>query len=192
VTFSQDWYLRNVTLAQDEHHLIFQVRTPWSGSNGSSPEFVLPDAVQTGIPTWAVATFVYGVVTMKTQSEAGMASATFRPDLLRSSIQLRNGSLSVIWHGRAALVGIIVFFVALGLAVGWLLQTRLAAAALIGPAVAAVCLWAVDIWVLGTLPPGAFELTFTTRDGALWAGLSRLAPGTASKGFIEVKDDTAA
>jgi hypothetical protein len=57
VTFSSGPSFRNVTLAQHERDLIFRIRTPWTG-DGLHPQFALPNVVQTGSPTWVIATFV--------------------------------------------------------------------------------------------------------------------------------------
>jgi hypothetical protein len=88
----------------------------------------------------------------------------FRPDLLRNSLQMRGGASAQVpemLHGRAALVGTVVLFIALGLAIGWLLCTRWLAAVFAALSVTAAGLLAVDVWVLQTLPPCAFELTLT-------------------------------
>ncbi len=190
MTFSQYWGLRNVTLAQEGRHLVLRVRTPLTGSNGTRPEFILADAVHMGIPTKVMATFSRGVVFMKAESEADTSSGTFRPDLLRVSLRLRNPAFPVVWHkGRAELVSAIVYLVTLGYILARLMGTK-GAALLAIPAVATASVWAVDLWVLNTLPPGIPEqllvmigagmgVVFAVLDGQrLWCTFHR--PGGRS------------
>ncbi len=43
ISLSGSRYQRNFTLAQEESHLIFRLRTPITGKNGVHPELILPD-----------------------------------------------------------------------------------------------------------------------------------------------------
>lgn len=173
VTFSAGPSLRNVTLGQQERALIFRIRTPWTGPNGLHAQFGLPLAIQTGIPTWVVATFSDGVVTVKSESRAGTVSGAFYPDFRLGSLRiLWIKGVPHLWRGKAALVGAAVLFTSFGLAVGWQLRSRRIAAALIGPVVAALSLWTVDTWMTGMFALGPITYLFAVGTAALGVGLA--------------------
>jgi hypothetical protein len=114
---------------------------------------------------------------MAATSQGQTVSTTFRSDLLsldQSLIQILREikTLPVMWRGRAVLIGAGILFVSIGLAVGWILQPRWKAAALVGPAVAASSIWALDNWALGTLSLGAIAYLLATGMAALGVGLA--------------------
>ena len=57
VTYSRDPYLRNFTLAQENRRLVFRVRTPSSGLNGTEPELQTAPILTSGKEMLAVASY---------------------------------------------------------------------------------------------------------------------------------------
>lgn len=182
VTFSLGSEIRNISLAQKGQDLVFRIRTPQTGPNGVRPQFNLPGAVPTGIPTEVGAVFSNGVVTMTAQSQAELVSAEFRPGLLRNWLLQRSlvGFMdlrSMESTARNVLLGAFVLIAPLAFGAGWLLRTRWLTALLACPALAAAALWAIDTWVLSTLPPSLFELTVAGGAAALGVALARCGIG---------------
>jgi VanZ family protein len=190
VTFSQDELHRNTTLVQSGRDLYFRVRTPWSGLDGHQAVFILADAVPTGVPTSVVASFDRCVIRMQAKSAARTVSASFRPDLLRvSALRKHNRGVPGIWGGWGGLVIVLGLFVAVGMAVGWLLRPRWRVGVLASPVIAVVSLWMVDTFVLGIPPPGAYEAILVmgaTMLGAMlawwdWSRMRMDRKGAASR-----------
>lgn len=158
ITFSQDEDFRNATLAQQGRDLVFRIRTPLSGLNGLHPEFILPHAVRTEVPTRVVALFDRGVVMIKAESEREKLSGVFRPDFFRYSVRMhRAEAILPLFRGRAALFGIVLCWISLGLGMGWLLRNHLGAAFILGSTLTFFGLWFGETYLLQTLPPGPFE-----------------------------------
>jgi len=57
VSLSRDPGRRNFTLGQSEHNMVFRLRTPLTGENGSRPEFVVPDVFSTNATRHLVVTY---------------------------------------------------------------------------------------------------------------------------------------
>jgi hypothetical protein len=120
---------------------------------------------------------------MQAESEARTVSASFRPDLLRVSALMKyNRGVPGIWRGWGGLVIVLGLFVAVGMAIGWLLRPRWGVGVLASPVIAVVSLWIVDTFVLGTLPPGAYEAILVmsaTTFGAMlaWWDWTRMRMG---------------
>jgi hypothetical protein len=111
---------------------------------------------------------------MQAESEARTVSASFRPDLLRVSALMRhNKGVSGIWRGWGGLVIVLGLFMAVGMAVGWLLRPRWKMGVMASPVIAVVSLWMVDTFVLGIPPPGAYEVILVMGATMLGVMLAR-------------------
>ncbi len=119
VTFSIDPGHRNVTLAQERRALVFRLRTPITGPNGSDPQFVLQDAIRAGERTEVVASFESGLVTLRSTSGARETAATIGPGLFTSWLtSLPHRSLERRHFSRATLATAVILFLGLGLVLG--------------------------------------------------------------------------
>lgn len=83
VTFSGSPVRRNVTLGQQGRTLVFRVRTPIAGPNGTRTEFHLIEAVPVGQVTLVTAVFDGGRVTLRATGEGAKASGVLYPGLLQ-------------------------------------------------------------------------------------------------------------
>lgn len=57
VSYSWDIYHRNFTLGQQESNLVFRLRTPLTGENGTNPELTVPDIFIDTLPHQLVVTY---------------------------------------------------------------------------------------------------------------------------------------
>jgi len=177
VTFSQGHFVRNATLAQEKRDLVLRLRTSRGGKNGASFEFILREAVQAGKPTWVSAEFRRGVVTMRSESAAGIVSGTFRPDFLRVSLKIRGENfpkLHPAFSGRGTLVQILLALAGVGYLLGckW---PRRAVPALLGALALTVGLTGlVDVILLRIPLPGASDLALLSTATVVGVALTRI------------------
>jgi hypothetical protein len=175
VTFSDGPLLRNVTLGQQQRALVLRVRTPRSGPNGLSHAFVLPESVRSGARTSVVATFSRGSVEIMAESRGRTVSGIFRPPF-RNSLGVRGSDrtrLGELFAGRALLVGAVVQFAALGLAVGWIFGHGRPVTVVSAAAVALIVLWVLDADMWGNLSTSVGDRVLAAVSSALGAALSQ-------------------
>lgn len=136
ITFSRSPAARNTTLAQEGQALVFRVRTPMTGPNGSRPEFHVRDAIHSGEHTNVSASFAGGHVQMRVERSHLRKDAVWRFGVLESWFLRRPYDfLTAPRSQRAAVVSGLILFLPIGLAIGWKLPPRhLAFGALVLPA----------------------------------------------------------
>ncbi len=124
ITFSVSPVNRNATLAQRGRDLVFRVRTPMTGDNGSRPQFILPGAVAE-TETFVSGEFADGTARLSARAGERTLSTTFRFGLLDSWLMdnwLVVSELRDLTPGpprRAAIAGAFVLLLPLGLVLGW-------------------------------------------------------------------------
>jgi hypothetical protein len=171
ITFSAGTDTRNVTLAQEGADLIFRVRTPRTGPNGTSPQFVLPLAVpDSGL--WQVeATFSEGTIGMVARRNGAQARGSYPGQAadppLRTELERPPRAAPFLW-GRGAVAGAGILFAGIGLGAAWALRRHRHGRWIAGPALALVALLAHDVAVPGAGIPAAPEILFAV--GAALAG----------------------
>lgn len=119
VTFSDGILRRNATLAQDGTDLVFRLRTPLAGPNGTGVQFALPGAVPSEKPTRVLGEYRKGEVTLRAdRSGTTIRQTTSYPPLLWVKIMAwevdRYVPVQVI---MALALGALVLFIPVGLLV---------------------------------------------------------------------------
>ncbi len=176
VSFSQGPFVRNATLGQEKRDLVLRLRTRRGGENGASFEFILREAVQAGTPTLVTAEFRHGVVTMRSESQTGIVSGTFRPDFLRASLDIRGDNfpkLHTAFSGRGALAQILLFLAGAGYLLGHRWQHHPLRALLVALALALGLIAVLDIILLQIPLPDAPDIALLSTAAALGVALSR-------------------
>jgi hypothetical protein len=171
ITFSNGPAVRNATLSQEGRSLIFRVRTPLAGSNGSAIVFTLPDAIVKGESTNVGATFERTKVTMYANMSASNRQVTFTFDITNSWVTtLAPIRLAPQHLDRARLSAMLVTCFPFGWAIGMLSRSK-------NPRIVAVMPGAVALLLYGTLPsiypmfPSLAHLIFVVATVALGACL---------------------
>lgn len=152
ITFSWSPHSRNATLAQQGRDLVFRVRTPMTGDNGSRPQFILPEAV-TNTETYVIGEFALGAARLSARRREHTFTTTFRFGLLDSWLMeswLTVDHFRSLTPGpprRAATAGAVVLLLPIGLVLGW---KRSALRTLLFVLVALIsCLFALEHFWLG-------------------------------------------
>jgi len=119
ISFSRGPWVRNATLGQEGRALIFRVRTPVTGDNGSDPQFALPEAVFSGVPSKVMAEFDQGTIRISAQSGDQQAVATFQFGLFTgwlTTFPIR--TLEPPHFSRGTVAACLALFVGLGIFIG--------------------------------------------------------------------------
>lgn len=127
VTFSEGVSSRNVTLAQEGSDLVFRVRTPRTGPNGTYPQFVLRSSLPEHAWRRVGALFSRGRVTMVADGDGVRVSGVYPqgPTDAPLATQLEDRRRTApFFAGRGAIVGAAVLFSGIGFGVTWLLRNR--------------------------------------------------------------------
>lgn len=175
MTFSQDAFGRNLTLAQEGKNLVFRIRTPLTGSNGADIAFVLPGVVSKGRETLVSAEYDKGTVVLRSQTEGTIACGKFRPDLLKSSLQLdgtKGKTVAKVLQGPGGTVAFLLGLTGLGGLVG-LLARRLRWALLLAAGSGVVAVWALNFVLLKT-SLGLYEVFLTVGASVFGSALSAI------------------
>jgi hypothetical protein len=174
VTFSDGTTARNVTVALQGSDLVFRVRTPWTGSNGIYPQFVLPDAVPEAAPRRVEAVFSDGTVTMMAEGNGVRVSGTHpagsSPAVLETQFDDEH-RVPAFFVGRGALFGAGVLFAGVGIGLAWVPRRRRHLRWTAGPVAAALGLLTHDFLLLGRISAG-HELLFAATAAFAGAGLT--------------------
>lgn len=179
ITFSENEALRNATLGQSGRSLVLRLRTPLAGENGSRVEFELPGALPAGQTVRAMGRYDRGRVLLSVEGgeEGHRLVRDYRLLTIARVVAWSVDDYRPHQLAMAAAVGLLAFFLPIGLGYGWLLGTRPVAAT-----VAAVLTAAAAFTVLSNLlqvgwVPSWFALAACT------AGIGVLA-GRADRAYI--------
>jgi hypothetical protein len=127
VTFSAGVTSRNVTLAQEGADLIFRVRTPRTGPNGTNPQFVLPGSLPDDAWRHVGTLFSRGRVTMVADGNGVREWGSYPPGRTSAPLatQLEDRRrIAPFFAGRGAIVGAAVLFSGIGFGMTWILRNR--------------------------------------------------------------------
>jgi hypothetical protein len=174
VTFSDGTAARNVTVAQQGPDLVFRVRTPWTGSNGIHPQFVLPDAVPETTPRRVEAVFSDGTITMMAEGNGVRISGTHpngsSPVVLEAQFDDEHRA-PAYFVDRGALVGAGVLFAGVGIGLAWVARRARHLRWTAGPVAAALGLLTHDLLLLGRIS-APHELLFAATAAFIGAALA--------------------